>query len=229
MILPIYLAMTPRQLEKSPQFLEKKAYMSCHFSASGQGLSNVPSKLPKDTTLILDDSTPVNCHDLSKILADIKALDPARVLLDMQRPATEESSAIVKGIIENLPCPVGVSIIYAGNYDCPVFVPPIPVWTEPEKYLSTWQGREIWLELSVDAVLAKITEKGTDFFWAEQVPNDLPTFYSEQLYCHYCGREKEDHIDYFLWRTANDCRKLAEHSAKFGVTAAIGLFQQFYL
>ena len=56
MALPLYLAQTA--LEMGGNSLPGRlAYMACHFSPGGQGLSNVPELLPSGAILILDDST----------------------------------------------------------------------------------------------------------------------------------------------------------------------------
>lgn len=229
MILPIYLAMTRLQMEKFSTGTEKRAFMSCHFSTSGYGLSNLPGNLPENTMLILDDSTPVNDHDKNLITDTILKFAPECVLLDFQRKPNPEARNMVKELLQALPCPVGVSAEHAEGLTCPVFLPPVPPWIPLQEHLSPWSGRDIWLELSTDAVLAEITQDGTQFHYAENAPEGPPVFHSDTLHCHYCGSEKEDRVEYYLWRTADDCRQLTENAAQYGVKAAVGVYQQFYL
>ena len=46
MAISIYLAASPAQISKMERFPEKLAWMACHFSPYGTGLSNLPASLP---------------------------------------------------------------------------------------------------------------------------------------------------------------------------------------
>ena len=60
--IPHYLAMTAAEFSANmPQ--KDTAWMACHFSSCSHGLSNLPEELPSGALLILDDSTPMECHD----------------------------------------------------------------------------------------------------------------------------------------------------------------------
>ena len=43
--LPLYLAMTAAELSAAEALPRKMAYMACHFSLYGTGLSNIPEQL----------------------------------------------------------------------------------------------------------------------------------------------------------------------------------------
>ena len=53
-----FLAMTAAEMQNSSQLPPKIAWMACHFSPYGLGLSNLPKELPSDSLLMVDDITP---------------------------------------------------------------------------------------------------------------------------------------------------------------------------
>lgn len=62
MALPIYLAMTPWEMEHR-ELPPRCGWMACHFSPYGQGLSNLPRVLPADSLVIVNDRIPPWGHD----------------------------------------------------------------------------------------------------------------------------------------------------------------------
>ena len=52
-----YLAMTAGEIRGASVLPRRTGWLSCHFSPSGAGLSNLPVALPPGSLLILDDST----------------------------------------------------------------------------------------------------------------------------------------------------------------------------
>ena len=96
----VYLASTQREIE---EFLPKKAaYLSCHFSSSGKGLSNLPHRLPEGSLLLVDDSMPVYGHEsasVAKQLCDLVAqFSPKAILLDFQRGWSAEAQEMAQAI-----------------------------------------------------------------------------------------------------------------------------------
>jgi hypothetical protein len=69
------------------------AWMACHFSPYGTGLSNLPPNLPANAMVILNDRTPIHGHDSKEILCQLNNLTPHCLLLDFQRQAVEETAA----------------------------------------------------------------------------------------------------------------------------------------
>ena len=51
-----YLAMTAGEIRGASVLPRRTGWLSCHFSPSGAGLSNLPVALPPGSLLILDDS-----------------------------------------------------------------------------------------------------------------------------------------------------------------------------
>ena len=66
-----YLAMTGAEMAGNAVFPDYAAWMACHFSPGGKGLSNLPKGLPPGSLLILDDSTPIQDHDPERIAAEL--------------------------------------------------------------------------------------------------------------------------------------------------------------
>ena len=87
MPLPIYLAMTAAEFQQNSPKSNEVAWMACHFSAYGTGISNCPKLLQPGAILILNDRTPVCGHDPDLVAAQLKELAErfscSRVLLDL--------------------------------------------------------------------------------------------------------------------------------------------------
>ncbi len=227
--IPMYLAMTAAEFARCTALPEKIGWMACHFSPYGTGLSNLPDKLLKDSLLIVNDRTPICGHDpeliFSQLSAVIKEHSVAAVLLDFQRPDISETQALAKHLI-GLPCPVGVSHLYAREINCPVFVPPVPVNRRIEEYLAPWQGREIWLEAALGSMTVRLDAHGneTDEY---AIGNEVPLPFSDaDLYCHYRIETGADTALFHLQRSKEDLVLLLEDSAQYGVTTAVGLYQE---
>lgn len=179
--------------------------------------------------LILNDRTPICGHDhrlivrqLTDAAADQKC---SCILLDFQRPACEELTALTKAIVEALPCPVGVSELYANGINCPIFLPPIPADTSLAEYIAPWRGREIWLEAALSGMVITLTAKG-----AASVPLPYPEAKNghadESLHCHYTIKVTDNTAEFILFRTPEDLQALLESAAALGITRAVGLWQE---
>ena len=228
MAIDLFLAMTAAELERNnPQ--EKCAWMACHFSSYGTGLTNLPSHLPPGSLLILNDRTPVRGHDPKTVsdalLKTVKKLQCSGILLDFQG----ENSAEIWHIMEALallPYPVCVSDVYADKGNGPVFVRPVPVNTPVEDWLQKWQGREIWLDVSREQIHYTVTEEGCRETPAPlQSASALPS-QDEQLHCHYRIELHDDRAEFTLQRTRQDIADLLCAAEGLGVTKAVGLWQE---
>ena len=227
--LPLYLAMTGAEMRCTSQLPTHFAYMACHFSPYGTGLSNLPEKLPKDSLLIVNDRTPICCHDPGLILQQLTTIigqhSVTAVLLDLQRPDIPETQALVKQLID-LPCPVSISHLYARELDCPVLVPPVPVSRKIEEHLAPWLGREIWLEAALGGMTIRMDAHGsvTDEYVIE---NDIPLPFSDpDLYCRYRIETGDNTAFFHMRRSKDDLVQLLTDSAQYGVTTAVGLYQE---
>ena len=227
MEIPLYLSMTSAEFAHCVEFPDHTAWMACHFSPYGTGLTNLPTRLPKGSLLILNDRTPVHRHDSKQIrqmLADtISTLGCCAVLLDMQRPDSPETQAIIQDVL-TLPCPVCVSDIYAKDFDCPVFLPPVTLTHAPDAYFAPWKGREIWLDVAVDSVEVTVTQNGCHSCYSKPV-GEFP-FPEENLCCHYRAELQNDCVRFYLHRTKEDLYDLLAKSAAYGVTTGVGLWQE---
>lgn len=228
-----YLAMTASEFGTYGANLPALAYMACHFSPYGRGLSNLPTRLPKDSMLILNDRIPIAGHDpiliREQLTQSLTALGCSRVLLDFQRPGEPETSRVVQALDKALPCPVGVSECYAGDFSGPVFLPPVPPDTPISDCLSPWAGREIWLEEAPEGLAFTVTSQGAK---AEPLS---PALFPENgrkdgnLHCHYRIRLRDDRADFSLWRTEGDLEALAREAEALGVTCRVGLWQDWLI
>ena len=226
MPLPIYLAMTAAEYEKNAAPMGQMAWMACHFSPYGTGLSNFPAKLPEGAMLILNDRTPVCGHDPSVIASQIKELTEqftcSRVLLDLQRPGEPETAAIVREILHTVSCPVGVSESYGKELDCPIFLSPLPLLQPLDVHLSPWSQREVWLELAGRNVCCAVRETGCHCTEETPFPTYLHT--DANLCCRYSIAETDDTIFFHIWQDPQLVREQVH--LRENITCLVGLYQE---
>ncbi len=206
------------------------AYMACHFSPYGNGLSNIPARLPPGAMLILNDRTPISGHDPERIaqqlLTAFEHLHFDSLLLDFERPNTEGYYDLCHVLIQQLPCPVGISDLYAKDLDCPIFLPPPPLDMPLEAYIAPWKGQELWLDIAPQAERITITESGSNI---ARIPYSQPpenAFTDEALHCRYRSEVSEEEIKFFLWRDLPQVEALLEEAQGLGITKSIGLYQE---
>lgn len=227
MAIPLYLAKTAAEFASTAKQPDHLAWMACHFSPYGTGLTNLPSNLPENTLLILNDRTPVHAHDPARVKDTLEEIAVDQncngILLDLQRPNCPETVEIVSALL-SLPCPVCVSDLYAKELDCPVFLPPVPLTCTAEEYLAPWSGREIWLEVSTQHTNYTVTETGSAISPCPE--EECIAFHNDQLNLHY-RIDIQDHSAIFrLHRNHTDLADLLEEASSLGVTRAIGLWQE---
>ena len=231
MAMDVFLAMTAAEIYGKRNFPANLGWMACHFSPYGTGLSNLPKQIPAASLLIVDDITPIRGHDPQHILdqlADYAERFRCRgILLDFQRPVVEETSVLVAFLAQALPCPLAVSSVYANAASCAVCLPPVPPSEPPEDWFSPWNDREIWLEISSEGEKITVTEQGSAVT-AFPFPTEFqPEFHEESLCCHYSICPEDDKIKFLLRRTKEDLSDLLKKAESFGVTTAVGLWQEF--
>ena len=222
-----YLAMTAAEFSAAAQLPEHMAWMACHFSCYGTGLSNLPQSLPEGSMIILNDRTPVQGHDPGQILEQLTFLyeqqKPSCFLLDFQRSGAAE---IVTALTQDPPCPVGVTAAYAKELSCPVFLEPPPLHVPLQEYLEPWKGREIWLEAALEAERITVDTQGSCLEPTSLDVLEDPIFQEPELHCHYHIQLTDNTAVFQLLRTDEDLNLLLDAAQKFGVTQAVGLYQQ---
>lgn len=228
MALPLYLAMTAAEFAACKEYPKNLGWMACHFSAYGAGLSNLPPKLPEGAMLILNDRTPIAGHDAALIARQFAEVlqfqEAACVLLDFQRPGSEETAAVAQAILASLPCPVAVSEPYAKDLACPVFLPPVPPDEPIDQYLAPWKGREIWLEAALDSLCISVTQSGST---TKTIAHASDAGHPDEALCCHCRVEVHNNCARFhLQRTLEDLDKLLGKAAALGVSTAVGLYQE---
>ncbi len=224
MVLPRYLAMTREEIETTPALPDHPAWMACHFSPYGTGLSNLPPVLPAGSMVILNDRIPIGGHDLRLILNQLQQLPGDCLLLDFQRPEDPETASLTALILREFQRPVGVSHLYAPKGDCPVLLPPPPPDEPLETYLQPWQGRELWLELGLSRMCWHITPNGAQKRPLEHIP--AAGMEDRALCCHYRIDPSPQQADFAIWRTREDLDVLLEQAPALGVTRTVGLWQE---
>ena len=222
-----YLAMTAEEIAFCPRLPEKAAWMACHFSPYGLGLTNLPEKMPAGSMLILNDRIPIRGHDPEQIAHELNSLRFDSLLLDFQRLGSSETMDLVVTILKKVPCPVAVTEAYAAGLDCPVFLPPVPTDSPPEDSLSKWGGREIWLDVSPGWTSYAVRETGTESI-SPTIPGCSAVWHkNESLFCHYSIETSPDSITFTLRRTQEDTARLLTHARELGVVRGVGLYQEW--
>ena len=225
-----FLAMTASEMYAAASLPAKVAWMACHFSPYGLGLSNLPRTLPPGSLLIVSDVTPPHGHDPALIgqqLAECAGrLQCSGILLDFQREGCEETQAIAAHLAKVLPFPAAISECYGSTLDCPIFLPPLPPALSLESYLLPWSGRDVWLEIGLDGETLTLTEEGCKATPLPYPDHSAVGFSDRDLHCHYTIRTTEKSASFTLWRTKEDLNALLTEAAQKGVTTAIGLYQE---
>ena len=225
-----YLAMTASEIAANSPLPPQIAWMACHFSPYGTGLTNLPHRLAPESLMILNDRTPIHLHDPLRIACQLNSLlerfSCAGLLLDFQRPGCGETGRLCAFLSDTLPFPVVVSSLYARYTDSPVFLPSLPCHIPLEKYIAPWQGREIWLEAALDAEEITLTPQGAAFAPLPPGAAVPEGFAEESLHCHYSVAVEADAARFTLWRTVEDLNALLAEAEHLGVTTAVGLYQE---
>ena len=217
----VFLAVTGTESE----FPKRTAYMACHFSPGGSGLSNMPHTLPEGSILLLDDSMPVQGHDPKKVLEQLNELaeqfSVRAVLLDFQRSVTDEAKKMASAIMQNCACTVAVTPDYA-TAGSPVFLPPPPVNKSLKEYLKPWG--KVFLELASEALEITVTKEGSRFSPIDSTA-PLP-LEDKRLHCHYGVTVCPGKAVFTLKRTREDLAELALEAEELGVLGTVGLYQE---
>lgn len=225
-----YLAMTAAEAAAVTTFPPYMAWMACHFSCYGTGLSNLPQSLPEGSMVIVNDRTPPYRHDPALITQQLlrlaQELNVSSFLLDLQRPDLEENRLIAQTLTKNLPYPVAVTALYAEDLDCPVFLSAPPPHHALKEHISPWKDREIWLEAAIESEQVTVTEQGST---AAGLSNGFPeeaVFHDDALHCHYSVALMEKQAVFSICRNRENIQTYLAEAETLGIKKAIGLYQQ---
>lgn len=231
MTLPLYLAMTAAEfMGKSPQD-PHMAWMACHFSSYGSGLSNIPGDLPAGAMVILNDQFPIDAHDPMRICKELTELTErfqiSGVLLDFQRQDVPKTKELCAVLTTALPCPVSVTEYYAEELSCPVFVS-VPLRIKLCDCISKWKGREIWLEAVLDSQHITVSHENVQISSCGMEELPTPWFSEPELFCRYHWEVQDETAVFTVQRTQAELKELLSYADKLGVTRAVGLYQQLH-
>lgn len=229
-ILP-YLAVTGAELRENPTFPYPIAWLSCQFSARHQGLSNLPTALPRNSMVIISDQIPFQGHDIALMYQQVMQLisfeSPSKILLDFQREHTEGLEELVDAFLQ-LPCPVAVSEAYSHNRDCPVFLSCPPLHIPLTDYLQPWKHREIWLEIAPAGALYRITESGCTVTPCPIKTEDSFPHRNSSPPLRYGLSETEDAVIFHLQRGKEEIDSMLKQAERCGIHTAVGLYQELH-
>lgn len=224
----VFLAQTAGEMMQFPT--TKTAYMACHFSPYGNGLSNMPELLPAGSMLLLDDSMPPKGHDPKVVERELEELIErfriTAVLLDFQDQMYKECMDMVRHLVKALPCPVAVTECYVKELHCPVFLSPTPVNMALQDYIAPWLQQGVYLEIAPEAVQFTVTENGS-ISLPVHCTETLPLS-DERLFCHYNVEVFPEKAVFTLQRTKEDLAALVEKANQLGVRGTVGLYQELY-
>ena len=223
-----YLAMTAAEIHSARQLPAKLGWMACHFSPYHTGLTNLPQNLPPGSLLILNDRIPPMNNEPKQVYMELAQVLEAQkckaLLLDFQCPENKKTADMAAALTK-LPFSVAVSQAYAAGLTCPVFLPPAPVERPLQEYLAPYGGREIWLELALDAVEITVTRDGSHRS-PVQASSGAMVHHCSERFCRYHIAVSKDKAVFTLQRTKEDLTDLLSQAEKLGVTQAVGLWQE---
>lgn len=226
----LYLAMTAAEIRCAPVLPSRLAWMACHFCPYSTGLSNLPEALPPGSVLMLNDSTPIRSHDPRVVCSQLEEVilrtRCEALILDFQRPPSEQAMCLAEHLYQALPCPVAVSRDFAEDLPCPVLLPPCPPYMPLQEYIAPWGERQLWLELSKEAAAVVVRQNGTQFSICSGPGFPESGFSEETLQCHYRTKIQRDEVLFTLWRTDSDLLEHCQLGHSLGIRGFLGLYQE---
>lgn len=230
MAIPLFLAMTGAQFQSCEELPSHIAWMACHFSPYGTGLSNLPSALPPGSVLMINDRIPIHGHRKEQIAQQLQQIAETwqccGIVLDFQRTGEEETARLARHLVSALSCPVAVSDSYAKELDCPVFLSPCPHHVPLSSYLQPWKERALWLDLASDAETITLTKTHSRIHPLPLGETPEGGHTDRLLHCHYSIESQCDRAQFTLWRTKEDRKALAREAEDLGVKVLLGLYSE---
>ena len=217
-----YLAMTGEEIADFGGIPENAAWMFCPFSAEAM---DVIDFVPAGKILVLTDADSSENTDSERIIQMLVRLEPTAIVLDFQRTENIDA-AFAKRLKKALSCPVILPPCLADKLDGPVFLPPVPLHSSLKNHMESWNGREIWMDISAEGERIILTEAGASFETLLCFSPPEKGHQEERLHCHYSIALKEDAAIFTLWRTKEDMLSLLTEAENRGIRAAVGLYQE---
>ena len=200
--LPLYLADFGLEIHTIP----RPAHLMLDWAAAP----------PRGVLPVITDCRPLTEEGVDRLCSMARGWE--RAVLDFEGPPTELSCELLR----RLPCPAAAP---PGYGDGPVFLPPAPLYTPLEDYLSPWRGREIWLEAALQKQTVVLTADGPSF--SPAVPADLDKgFHCRELYCRFTQEIREDRVVFTLFDTRETLKDKLARAEALGVRAALGLWRE---
>lgn len=231
MAIKAYLAMTAAEFYNASHLPREMAWMACHFSPYGTGLSNLPRELPEGAVLIVNDITPIHNHDPETIIRQlsqcIEAFRCSAVLLDFQRLPNDETEDLAQHLLQALPCPTVMTENLAWDFDCPILLPPCPLYRPLQTHIQKYMEREIWLEISAEQTDITLYQDHNTIASLPGKEIAAEGFEDAFLHCHYGMEVTSEAIKFHLWRTKEDQAAFLNHAQELGISAVVGLYQEF--
>lgn len=225
-----YHAMTAAEWLTAPKLPEMPAWMACHFSPYGTGLSNLPKMLPADALIMVSDRISPAGHDAALMvsqLADLTAaFKPAAIVLDLEAPENDFCRELARQCCKLKNVEVAVASRYAQDLPCSVFLSAAQLWTKPEDWLQPWEGRTIWAESVLQRGLVTVTDEGAAY---KELPWEEPEeglAVDEELQVAYRIRETKDAVEVMLWRGRKELDTWMQMLKGLGISRFLGLYQQ---
>lgn len=226
-----YLAMTEAEFSCAEVLPVHPAWMACHYSCYGVGLSGLPERMPEGSLLIVNDRTPPSGHDPQIISQQLKQFIQqyrlTQVLLDLQRDGLTENHCLAQRLVQELGVPVAVSEKYASSLECPVFLDCPPPYRTLEACAKKWPGRELWLELAPEVGIAEVTAEGFIYKSIQQEVSTQFPFYDADLCCKYRTQLYDDRLQVTMKRDEEALKGLCLQAQTMDIHTFVGLYQQF--
>ena len=223
-----YIAMTEAEIYSAPKLPQHTAWMACHFSPYGTGLTNLPRRLPENAMVILNDRIPPSGHDMVEIADTLNSINCNCYLLDFQIPKKKETEILVQYLSSQLRKPAAVSEYYSHCTNGPILAGLSP-HRKVSDIIHDHSDREIWLELTTDIQMLSVYSDHTESIsmntgkqWKKYIAWDgICSRYHIELF--------DDHVDYYFSRTIPQIKQHLSQIDQTKITKAIALYQQFHL
>ena len=227
MDLRCYIAMTAEEIYTAQVLPPYIAWMACHFSPYGTGITNLPQQLPKESMVILNDRIPPNGHDKQYIADQLNALQCSSYLLDFQRVGSSETEDLTSYLTEQLIGPVGISQPYMHCCNSPVLID-LPPHRKLIDTVAQLPNRELWLEVATDSALVTISESATKIEQNIAFLSEGSYFDDSKLHAKYRIQVNRDCAQFHFLRDTGHLKALMQEAQTLNIKTAVGLYQQLH-